>query len=164
MDLSTFTPLSKPLKRDPELPSNMNPPHSSPLLLKRKSLGKARPNTSLLYTPSSSNLLPFSPANVLHPHGIAKLLTQYPNRRFVDTITTIAASGVRVGFKGTPFRQTHRPNHGVSTNAVYFRNTCLQDTDQSTSISESCLPFSMPSFFGMNHGPMAEVASPPTAV
>src|SRR5947207_264373 len=55
----------------------------------------------------------FLPAavDVLNPHGIAKLLEKDLNRRFVDIITAIAISGVRVGFEGSLTDQTPRPNH-----------------------------------------------------
>jgi len=39
------------------------------------------------------------------------LLRTYPNRRFVDTITSIALHGTRVGFEGNPSGQVQRPNH-----------------------------------------------------
>src|SRR5204862_5441385 len=91
--------------------SNVNTLHSSPLLLKCKSSSQACPNTSLPYTLSSANLLPSSPANIPHRQSIAKLLRQYPNCRSIDTITTIAASGVRVAFAGILVGQTRRPNH-----------------------------------------------------
>lgn len=99
---------------DPHSPMLQHIPHS----LKRDLNGKiksgpreVRPNTSLSFIPSSSNSLPSSSVNVLNAVGIAELLKQYPNRRFVDTITTIAVSGVRVGFEGSNLGQTRRPNH-----------------------------------------------------
>ena len=73
--------------------------------------GQVHSNASLSFIPLSSNLLPSSPANVLHAVGITELLKQYPNRRFVDIITTIAVYGVRVGFEGRNLGQTRRPNH-----------------------------------------------------
>src|SRR6266496_3952736 len=42
--------------------------------------------------------------------SIAELLKQYPNHHFIDIITMIVASGVRVGFEGSNLRQTHHPN------------------------------------------------------
>ena len=106
--------LEDQLNVDPPSPPLQHIPHS----LKRDFNGKiksgsgqVRPNTSISFIPSCSNLLPSSPANVLHAVGIAELLQQYPNRRFVDTITTIVTSGVRVGFEGSNLGQTSRPNH-----------------------------------------------------
>ena len=55
--------------------------------------------------------LPLSAANVLRASGIAQLLKTYPNQRFVDTLTSIAISGVQVGFQGNPVSRTQRPNH-----------------------------------------------------
>jgi len=115
---SNVYPPSPVLQRTPpEAHSNVDL-SSFPQSLKRELNGKIksqsgqeRPNASLSFIPSSSNPLPSSPANVLHAVGIAELLQQYPNRRFVDTITTIAASGVRVGFEGSNLGQTRRPNH-----------------------------------------------------
>src|SRR5436190_1096092 len=49
-------------------------------MLKCKSSCEAHPNTSLPFAPSTFGTLPPSPANVLNPHGIAKLLKRYPNR------------------------------------------------------------------------------------
>ena len=106
--------LEDQLNVDPPSPPLQHIPHS----LKRDFNGKiksgsgqVRPNTSISFIPSCSNLLLSSPANVLHAVGIAELLQQYPNRRFVDTITTIVTSGVRVGFEGSNLGQTSRPNH-----------------------------------------------------
>src|SRR6266496_3869315 len=42
--------------------------------------------------------------------SIAELLKQYPNHHFIDTITMIVASGVRVGFEGSNLGQTPHPN------------------------------------------------------
>src|SRR5437762_1932644 len=72
--------------------------------------GQVCPNMSLSFIPSSSNPLSSSPVNVLHTVSIAELLKQYPKHRFVDTITMIVASGVRVGFEGSNLGQTRRPN------------------------------------------------------
>ena len=73
-----------------------------------------RPNSDLLYPLSSGQLLPNSSANVLHPQGIAELLQKYPNRWFVDTLVSIATSGVQVGYEGPLSGQTHRSNHASS--------------------------------------------------
>jgi hypothetical protein len=61
--------------------------------------------------PVNNNSLPPSPANVLKASGIARLLETYPNRRFVDTLTSIAISGAQVGFRGLPAGRVSRPNH-----------------------------------------------------
>ena len=52
-----------------------------------------------------------STANVLRASGIAELLKTYPNQRFVDTLTSIAISGARIGFEGSRIGRTQRPNH-----------------------------------------------------
>src|SRR5205814_2140586 len=39
---------------------------------------------------------------------------QYPNQRFVDTLTSIATHGVHVGYEGPLSRQTHRSNPASS--------------------------------------------------
>jgi hypothetical protein len=99
---------------DPSSPMLQRIPHSLKCDFNGKIKSKAeqgRPNTSLSFISSSSNPLPSSPANVLHANGIAKLLKQYPNHHFIDTITSIAASGVRVGFEGRNLGQTHHLNH-----------------------------------------------------
>ena len=71
-----------------------------------------RPNTDATFSVSLSNepLRP-SAANVLQADGIADLLQTYPNRRFVDTLTSIVIYGARVGFQGNPSGHTQRPNH-----------------------------------------------------
>lgn len=61
--------------------------------------------------PIGNEPLPPSAATVLRASGIAQLLKTYPNRRFVDTLTSIAISGARVGFQGDPVARTQRPNH-----------------------------------------------------
>ena len=63
---------------------------------------------------SSNEPLSLSPANVLNPKGIAKLLKLYPDKRFVDTLTAIATSGARVGYEGPILGQTRQPNHTSS--------------------------------------------------
>ena len=70
-----------------------------------------RPNTDVLYPLATSGILPNSTANVLHPQNIAHLLQQYPNRQFVETLISIAISGVRIGYEGSLFAQTRRSNH-----------------------------------------------------
>jgi len=49
--------------------------------------------------------------NILHIISIAELLKQYPNHCFIDIITVIVASGVRLGFEGSHLGQTYCPNH-----------------------------------------------------
>ena len=61
----------------------------------------ARPNSHLLYPTVSNECLPISAANVLNAQGIAELLRNYPNQRFVDTLVSIAISGVQVGYSGS---------------------------------------------------------------
>ncbi len=69
------------------------------------------PNMSLSFIPSFSNPLSSSSTNVLHTVSIAELLKQYPNHHFIDTITMIVASGVRLGFEGSHLGQTCHLNH-----------------------------------------------------
>ena len=75
-------------------------------------LTRERPNTDGPFSVSVSNepLLP-SVANILHADGIAKLLKTYPNQRFVDTLTSTAPCGTRIGFEGIPSGHVQRPNH-----------------------------------------------------
>ena len=70
-----------------------------------------RPNTDLPYPLNSSNILPNSTANVLHPQNIAHLLQQYPNQQFVEALISIATSGVCIGYEGSLSAQIRRPNH-----------------------------------------------------
>src|SRR5271169_1977383 len=62
-----------------------------------------RPNMDATFFVSLSNepLQP-SAANVLQADRIAGLLKPYPNQCFVDTLTSIAIYGARVGFQGDP--------------------------------------------------------------
>ena len=71
----------------------------------------ARPNSYLPYPLLSNEHLPTSAANVLNTQGIAELLRNYPNQRFVDTLVSIAISGVQVGYTGSLSGQTRRQNH-----------------------------------------------------
>jgi Reverse transcriptase (RNA-dependent DNA polymerase) len=81
---------------------------SSPFYL----LIRERPNSLASFSTSLSNEpLPPWAANVLQAPGISKLLQAYPNRRFVDTLTSIALTGARVGFQGNPAGVIRRPNH-----------------------------------------------------
>ena len=75
-----------------------------------------RPNTDATFSVSFGNESPLLPsvANVLRADGIADLLKTYPNQRFVDTLTSIAISGARVGFQGQPNCRTQRPNHSTA--------------------------------------------------
>src|SRR5436190_6114212 len=98
--------------------TNLHSRHSSTL---SKTMGLSRhaslltgerPNTDASFSVSLSTepLLP-SAANVLRADGIADLLKTYPNQRFVDTLTSIATPGARVGFQGNTSGQIRRPNH-----------------------------------------------------
>ena len=74
---------------------------------------RERPNTDGVFSVSrlSTKSLPPSAANVLQADGIAHLLRNYPNQRFVDTLTSIAISGAQVGFQGSPSGQIRCRNH-----------------------------------------------------
>jgi hypothetical protein len=61
----------------------------------------ARPNSYLPYPLLSNERLPISAANVLNTQGIAELLRDYPNQRFMDTLVSIAISGVQGGYTGS---------------------------------------------------------------
>src|SRR5271170_1033283 len=87
---------SKPPWSSPECSlENYRFAYSLPLLIREC------PNTLASFSLSfGDDPLPPSTANVLRASGIAKLLKAYPNQRFVDTLTSIAISGARVGFQG----------------------------------------------------------------
>ena len=76
-----------------------------------------RPNTDASFSVSfgSDLSLPPSVANVLRPDGIAELLKNYPNQRFVDTLTSIAISGARIGFQGQTSGRVQCPNHTTAS-------------------------------------------------
>ena len=112
---SVQTPLCQvSLMQTPLCSSPVQTPHCQ-ASLKQTSLCPTsqdqRLNTDLLYPLNSSNILSSSTANVLHPQNIAHLLQQYSNRQFVETLVSIATSGVRIGYEGSPSAQIHRPNH-----------------------------------------------------
>jgi hypothetical protein len=71
--------------------------------------GATRPNDHLLFAASSGEALA-TPAS-LNPQGISLLLRNYPDKRFVDTLVSIASSGVRIGYEGDPDCRTESKNH-----------------------------------------------------
>jgi len=91
-----------------------------------------RPNTDLLFSVSSaSKPLLSSVANVLCASGISELLKSYPNQRFVDTLTSIATYGSRVGFKGNLCGQTRRSNHSSAfTHADIITKSIQNELEQ----------------------------------
>src|SRR5436190_9676270 len=95
--LCPFSPTDKPSQSTLEyiLSKTLGASHHCSLLTGE------RPNTDATFSVSLSTepLLP-SMANVLRANGIADLLKTYPNQRFVDTLTSIATPGARVGFQG----------------------------------------------------------------
>ena len=113
-DIVSQTPLCQ------TIPSQVDP------CLRFSSL-RGRPNSDLPYPLSSGGVLPISSANVLHPQGIAHLLRQYPNRRFVDALISIATSGVRIGYEGSLSAQTRRPNHA----SAFTHSDIITDSIQS---------------------------------
>jgi hypothetical protein len=68
-----------------------------------------RPNDHLLFAASSGELLS-TPASI-NPQGISRLLRNYPDKRFVDTLVSIASSGVRIGYEGDLDCRTETKNH-----------------------------------------------------
>src|SRR5439155_2381293 len=84
-------------------------------------------NSHLLYPTVSNEHLPISVANVLNAQGIAELLRNYPNQRFVDTPVSIAISGIQVGYTGSLSGQTRRPNHAT----VFAHPNVITDSIQS---------------------------------
>ena len=68
-----------------------------------------RPNDHLLFEASSGESLS-TPAS-LNPQGISHLLRNYPDKRFVDTLVSIASSGVRIGYEGDLDSRTESRNH-----------------------------------------------------
>jgi hypothetical protein len=98
-----------------------------------------------VFMPLCNDPLPQSAANVLRPFGIAKLLRTYPNQRFVDTLTSIAISGARVGFQGDPVGRTQRPNHSSAFNHPEIISDAIEAELKKGRISEiSDLP---PNYF-----------------
>src|SRR6266496_2063419 len=77
------------------------------------------PNTDASFSVSLSTepLLP-SVANVLRADGIADLLKTYPNQRFVDTLTSIALYGARIGFQGNSSGHIRRQNHSSALEVI----------------------------------------------
>ena len=86
------------------------------------------PNSSLLYSLAATTGNNKLSANVLHPEGIAELLQNYPNWRFVDTLTSIATNSAQVGYTGSLSGQTCHSTHAspaihsdIVTNAIRVR-------------------------------------------
>jgi Reverse transcriptase (RNA-dependent DNA polymerase) len=75
-----------------------------------------RPNSDASFAISTvdAELLPTSTANGLQAFGISELLSTYPNRRFVDTLLSIALHGARIGFEGQPSGRVQRRNHSTA--------------------------------------------------
>jgi hypothetical protein len=71
--------------------------------------GATRPNDHLLFAASSGE--PLSTASSLNPQGISLLLRNYPDKRFVDTLVSIASSGVRIGYEGDLSTRSESKNH-----------------------------------------------------
>ena len=109
-------------------------PNSCLIVQKRK-----RPNTDLLFL-SGDKPLPSSSANVLRAAGIAELLSQYPNQRFVDTLTSIVTHGIRVGYEGSLSGRTRRPNHSSSYLHVDVIKNSIQSELKKGRIKQVQLP------------------------
>jgi hypothetical protein len=96
-----------------------------------------RPNSLATFSmPLSNEPLPPSAANVLQAPGIIKLLRTYPNRRFVDTLTSIALAGARVGFQGIPLNVTQRSNHSSAFQHPEVVHKSIQDEMQKGRVME----------------------------
>ena len=109
-------------------------PNSCLIVQKRK-----RPNTDLLFL-SGDKPLPSSSANVLRAAGIVELLSQYPNQRFVDTLTSIVTHGIRVGYEGSLSGRTRRPNHSSSYLHVDVIKNSIQSELKKGRIKQVQLP------------------------
>ena len=72
-------------------------------------LNARRPNDHLWFASSSGE--PLSTPASLNPQGISLLLRNYPDKRFVDTLVSIASSGVRIGYKGNQDCRIETRNH-----------------------------------------------------
>jgi len=68
-----------------------------------------RPNDHLLFAASSGESLS-TPAS-LNPQGISLLLRNYPDKRFINTLVSIASSGIRIGYEGDLDCRTESKNH-----------------------------------------------------
>jgi hypothetical protein len=100
-------------------------------------------STAAFSMPLTNEPLPPSAANVLRASGIAKLLETYPNHHFVDTLTSIAISGARVGFGGQPAGRVSRPNHSLALLHPEIVRGAIQDEvhkGRVKEIAESNLP------------------------
>ena len=70
--------------------------------------------------------LTLPPGTPLRPQGIMKLLSNYPDQMLVDTLTSIATYGVRIGFKG-PYTRIQRPNHKSTKTHADTIETAIQN-------------------------------------
>jgi hypothetical protein len=88
---------------------------------------RQRPNDHLLFSPSTGD----STSRVLatlNPHGITRLLQSYPDKDFVNVLTSIARSGVRLGYEGSVSAQVRRSNHSSSIiNAAVISDSILSE-------------------------------------
>ena len=71
---------------------------------------KIRPNDHLLFTPSSLEPL-IQELAPLRSQGIANLLRDYSDPRFVDTLISIADHGARIDYEDISSRRILRSNH-----------------------------------------------------
>ena len=82
---------------------------SSPLAIPAPGNNRVRPNDHLLFPSTAKE--PLAHPTSLNPSGITHLLSDYPDRRFVNTLVSIATSGVRIGYEGNQYVRIRRPNH-----------------------------------------------------
>ena len=69
------------------------------------------PNDHLLYPVSTIGSGIEAAPIPLNAAGIANLLRDYPDRRLVNTLVSIASSGVQIGYEGSTNRRVRQPNH-----------------------------------------------------
>ena len=78
--------------------------------------------------------LPLPPIS-LRPQGIAELLQHYPDKHFVDNLTSIAIHGARIGYEG-PSTITRRPNHASALMHPDIINASIQSKLEKGRIKE----------------------------
>jgi len=68
-----------------------------------------RPNTHMRFAISGEKSLTSGVS--LCPEGIARLLSDYPDKKFVNTLITIMTTGARIGYEGDPYCRIRKHNH-----------------------------------------------------
>jgi Reverse transcriptase (RNA-dependent DNA polymerase) len=65
-----------------------------------------------------------------------QLLQQYPNKRFVEALITIATHGARLGYEGLSSVQIRRPNHASASTHSHIITESLQSEIQKGRVKE----------------------------